>query len=171
MKFLDTILTRHLLCICNFFSPSYKSCDASEIENPLLCFLVSSKSSLPPFPLRKRKDPVARSATTAPKKSAQKYFKRFSLSKLTFLLAPFLCSPLQTRHLWHSCKLFQALEQSPSHLDLPRWHNCTCSQLTLQWHSVGHCPKGWVSQRKLCLLAVAYFLWTSEAQSSIASSA
>merc|ERR550525_1497821 len=48
-----------LLCSCDFLSSSHKSSEASKIENPLLCFLLfPSKFCLPPFPLRKCKDPV-----------------------------------------------------------------------------------------------------------------
>ena len=119
------------------------SCVSCSPPNPV-CLLFLLENAKIPLPGPPQPHP----------KNLRKIFQNiFSLKNLTCLLEPFPRSPLQTRHLWHSCKLFQASEQSPSHLDLPRWHNCICSQLTLQFHSAGHCPKGWVSQRKLCLLA------------------
>ena len=135
---------------CVSFSPVNPTCSP---PNPV-CLLFLLENAKIPLPGPPQPHP----------KNLQKIFQTISLENPTCLPGPSPCSLLQTQHLWHSCKLVQASEQSQSHLlGLPQWNNCKCSQLSLQCYF----QKGWVSQRKLCLLAFACFRWTPEAQSSI----
>ena len=168
----ELTILRHYFLFETFFLPVTKAVMHLRLKI-LSCVPCSPPNSVCLFFLVENvKIPLPRPPQPHPKNLQRNISKDFPLKRLTCLLDPFPCSPLQTQHLWHSCRhlLLQALEQSPCHLSLPHWHNCICSHLTLQCHQA-QCPKGWVSQRKLCLLAFPCFLWTSEAQSSVVFSA